>query len=190
MTHSGLLLFHFIWYGAISCMLQRGLLDKYGVELIGAKLPSIDRAEDRELFKQSMKRIGLGVPKSGTANNMEEAMAIAADIGRYPLIIRPAFTCGGTGGGIAYNVDEFRQIVQEGLDASMTNQVLVEISLIGWKEFELEVMRDLADNVVIICSIENVDPMGVHTGECRGQRWVKAEGVCLLVCTATYPSPA
>ncbi len=104
------------------------------------------------------------VPKSGTANSIEEALAIAADIGRYPLIIRPAFTCGGTGGGIAYNVDEFKQIVQEGIDASMTNQVLVEMSLIGWKEFELEVMRDLADNVVIICSIENVDPMGVHTG--------------------------
>lgn len=106
----------------------------------------------------------LQVPASGTANNIEEALQIAGEIGRYPLIIRPAFTCGGTGGGIAYNVDEFKQIVQEGLDASMTNQVLVEISLIGWKEFELEVMRDLNDNCVIICSIENVDPMGVHTG--------------------------
>lgn len=104
------------------------------------------------------------MPKSGTANSVEEALAIAAEIGRYPLIIRPAFTCGGTGGGIAYNVDEFRQIVQEGIDASMTGQVLVEMSLIGWKEFELEVMRDLKDNCVIICSIENVDPMGVHTG--------------------------
>lgn len=144
---------------------EKGLLDKYGVELIGAKLPSIDRAEDRELFKASMIRIGLSVPKSGTAESIEEALAIAAEIGRYPLIIRPAFTCGGTGGGIAYNVDEFKQIVQEGLDASMTKQVLIEISLIGWKEFELEVMRDLNDNVVIICSIENVDPMGVHTGD-------------------------
>jgi len=144
---------------------ENGMLDKYGVELIGAKLPSIDRAEDRELFKQSMKRIGLAVPRSGTANNIEEAMAIARDIGNFPLIIRPAFTCGGTGGGIAYNVEEFKQIVEEGIDASMTNQVLVEMSLIGWKEFELEVMRDLADNVVIVCSIENVDPMGVHTGD-------------------------
>ncbi|KAJ9522284.1 hypothetical protein QJQ45_008119 [Haematococcus lacustris] len=144
---------------------EKGMLDKYGVELIGAKLPSIDRAEDRELFKQSMKRIGLAVPMSGTAESVEEALAVAAQIGRYPLIIRPAFTCGGTGGGIAYNVDEFKRIVQEGIDASMTNQVLVEMSLIGWKEFELEVMRDLADNVVIVCSIENVDPMGVHTGD-------------------------
>mmetsp|Transcript_26527 Transcript_26527/g.67485 ORF Transcript_26527/g.67485 Transcript_26527/m.67485 type:complete len:1174 (-) Transcript_26527:836-4357(-) len=144
---------------------EKGLLDKYGVELIGAKLPSIDRAEDRELFKQSMYRIGQKVPKSGTANSVEEALAIAAEIGRYPLIIRPAFTCGGTGGGIAYNVDEFKQIVQEGIDASMTSQVLVEMSLIGWKEYELEVMRDLKDNCVIICSIENVDPMGVHTGD-------------------------
>mmetsp|Transcript_22911 Transcript_22911/g.50216 ORF Transcript_22911/g.50216 Transcript_22911/m.50216 type:complete len:1179 (-) Transcript_22911:261-3797(-) len=144
---------------------EKGLLAKYNIELIGAKLPSIDRAEDRELFKQSMKRIGLGVPASGTANSVEEALAIAQEIGRYPLIIRPAFTCGGTGGGIAYNVDEFKQIVQEGIDASMTNQVLVEMSLIGWKEFELEVMRDLNDNVVIVCSIENVDPMGVHTGD-------------------------
>ena len=144
---------------------ENGMLAKYGIELIGAKLPSIDRAEDRELFKQSMKRIGQKVPLSGTANSVEEALEVAAMIGRYPLIIRPAFTCGGAGGGIAYNVDEFKRIVQEGIDASMTDQVLVEISLIGWKEFELEVMRDLSDNVVIVCSIENVDPMGVHTGD-------------------------
>ncbi|GAX74736.1 hypothetical protein CEUSTIGMA_g2183.t1 [Chlamydomonas eustigma] len=144
---------------------EKGILAKYGIELIGAKLPSIDRAEDRELFKQSMIRIGQKVPMSGTAESVEQALEIAAQIGRYPLIIRPAFTCGGAGGGIAYNVDEFKRMVQEGIDASMTNQVLVEISLIGWKEYELEVMRDLADNVVIVCSIENVDPMGVHTGD-------------------------
>jgi len=144
---------------------ESGVLDKYGVELIGAKLPSIDRAEDRELFKQAMKRIGLKVAPSGTASTLDEALAIAAEIGKFPLIIRPAFTLGGTGGGIAYNMDEFKAQVQVGLDASMTKQVLVEKSLIGWKEYELEVMRDLADNCVIVCSIENVDPMGVHTGD-------------------------
>jgi len=144
---------------------ESGILDKYGVELIGAKLPSIDRAEDRELFKQAMKRIGLKTPPSGTCSTMEEAMAVAHEIGRFPLIIRPAFTLGGTGGGIAYNVDEFKEIVKGGLDASMTDQVLVEQSLIGWKEYELEVMRDLNDNCMIVCSIENVDPMGVHTGD-------------------------
>lgn len=144
---------------------ESGVLEKYGVELIGAKLPSIDRAEDRELFKQAMIRIGLNVPKSGTASSIEEALAIASDIGRFPLIIRPAFTLGGTGGGIAYNMEEFKAIVEGGIDASMTNQVLVEQSLLGWKEFELEVMRDLNDNCMIVCSIENVDPMGVHTGD-------------------------
>eukprot|EP00775_Hariotina_reticulata_P009331 gene9331-9495_t len=144
---------------------ESGILDKYGVELIGAKLPSIDRAEDRELFKQAMKRIGLKTPPSGTASSVEEALAIAAEIGRFPLIIRPAFTLGGTGGGISYNVEEFKAQVQAGIDASMTDQVLVEQSLIGWKEFELEVMRDLKDNCMIVCSIENVDPMGVHTGD-------------------------
>eukprot|EP00798_Chlamydomonas_sp_ICE-L_P004406 gene4406-14531_t len=144
---------------------ESGILAKYGIELIGAKLPSIDRAEDRELFKQAMQRIGLKVPLSGTATNVEEALDVANMIGRFPLIIRPAFTCGGAGGGIAYNVEEFKVMIQEGIDASMTNQVLVEMSLIGWKEYELEVMRDLNDNVTIICSIENVDPMGVHTGD-------------------------
>ncbi|KAK9816811.1 hypothetical protein WJX72_005323 [[Myrmecia] bisecta] len=144
---------------------ESGILDKYGVELIGAKLPSINRAEDRELFKQAMKRIGLKTPVSGTASTMEEALKIHEFIGRFPLIIRPAFTLGGTGGGIAYNMDEFHEIVNAGLSASLTKQVLIEQSLLGWKEFELEVMRDLADNVVIICSIENVDPMGVHTGD-------------------------
>ncbi|KAF6262033.1 hypothetical protein COO60DRAFT_1621809 [Scenedesmus sp. NREL 46B-D3] len=146
-------------------MAESGMLDKYGVELIGAKLPSIDRAEDRELFKQAMARIGLKTPPSGTASNIEEALAIAAEIGRYPLIIRPAFTLGGTGGGISYNREEFIAQVEAGIDASMTDQVLVEQSLIGWKEFELEVMRDLKDNCMIVCSIENVDAMGVHTGD-------------------------
>jgi len=112
-----------------------------------------------------MADIGLNTPKSGTATTMAEALAVHADIGAFPNIIRPAFTLGGTGGGIAYNMDEFQEIVTAGITASLTNQVLIERSLLGWKEYELEVMRDLADNVVIICSIENVDPMGVHTGD-------------------------
>lgn len=144
---------------------ESGILAKYGVELIGAKLPSIDKAEDRELFKEAMKDIGLNTPQSGTATTMDEALAVHAEIGAFPLIIRPAFTLGGTGGGIAYNMDEFVEIVTAGITASLTNQVLIERSLLGWKEYELEVMRDLADNVVIVCSIENVDPMGVHTGD-------------------------
>jgi carbamoyl-phosphate synthase large subunit len=144
---------------------EGGILDKYGVELIGAKLESINKAEDRELFADAMDRLGLKMAQSCIANNMEEAMKAHEVIGQFPLIIRPAFTLGGTGGGIAYNMDEFLQICKSGLDASMTSQVQIEQSLLGWKEYELEVMRDLADNVVIICSIENVDPMGVHTGD-------------------------
>lgn len=144
---------------------ESGVLEKFGVELIGAKLPSIDLAEDRELFKQAMERIGLKTPPSQTVTSFDGAMKIHEAIGSFPLIIRPAFTLGGTGGGIAYNLEEFETIVKRGLDASMTRQVLIEKSLLGWKEFELEVMRDLGDNVVIICSIENVDPMGVHTGD-------------------------
>eukprot|EP00891_Asterochloris_glomerata_P005508 jgi/Astpho2/5508/fgenesh1_pm.00079_%23_1_t len=144
---------------------EMGILDKYNCELIGAKLPSIDKAEDRELFKQAMVKIGLKTPTSGTATSFQEALQVADKIGKFPLIIRPAFTLGGTGGGIAYNMDEYQEIVNAGLTASVTKQVLIEQSLLGWKEFELEVMRDLADNVVIICSIENVDPMGVHTGD-------------------------
>lgn len=144
---------------------EGGILDKHGVELIGAKLESINKAEDRDLFAQAMEKLGLGMAQSVIATNMEEAMGAYETIGRFPLIIRPAFTLGGTGGGIAYNMDEFREICQAGLTASMTSQVQIEQSLLGWKEFELEVMRDLADNVVIICSIENVDPMGVHTGD-------------------------
>jgi carbamoyl-phosphate synthase large subunit len=144
---------------------KSGVLDKYGVELIGAKLPAIEKAEDRKLFKEAMQKIGVGVCPSGLAETMAEAKEIAQQIGSYPLIIRPAFTLGGTGGGIAYNQEEFETIAQSGLDASPVSQILIEQSLIGWKEYELEVMRDLADNVVIICSIENIDPMGVHTGD-------------------------
>ncbi|KAF5751520.1 hypothetical protein HS088_TW02G00534 [Tripterygium wilfordii] len=142
-----------------------GALEKYGVELIGAKLDAIKKAEDRDLFKQAMKHIGIKTPPSGIGNTLEECIEIANKIGEFPLIIRPAFTLGGTGGGIAYNKDEFEAICKAGLAASLTSQVLVEKSLLGWKEYELEVMRDLADNVVIICSIENFDPMGVHTGD-------------------------
>ena len=144
---------------------KNGVLEKYGVELIGAKLPAIEMAEDRLLFKEAMGRIGVGVCPSGIANNLEEAKAIAQQIGSYPLIIRPAYTLGGTGGGISYNQEEYEEMAQGGLDASPMSQILVEQSLLGWKEYELEVMRDLADNVVIICSIENIDPMGVHTGD-------------------------
>lgn len=144
---------------------KTGVLDQYNVELIGAKLPAIEMAEDRKLFKEAMERIGLGVCPSGLAETMAESQQIAQEIGTYPLIVRPAFTLGGTGGGIAYNQEEFEAIAQSGLDASPVSQILIEKSLIGWKEYELEVMRDLADNVVIICSIENIDPMGVHTGD-------------------------
>ncbi|MBD2554709.1 carbamoyl-phosphate synthase large subunit [Limnothrix sp. FACHB-708] len=144
---------------------KSGVLARYGVELIGAKLAAIEMAEDRKLFKEAMERIGVGVCPSGLANSLEEARDVARQIGSYPLIIRPAFTMGGSGGGIAYNQEEFEEIAQSGLDASPVSQILIEQSLLGWKEYELEVMRDLADNVVIICSIENFDPMGVHTGD-------------------------
>jgi carbamoyl-phosphate synthase large subunit len=142
-----------------------GALDRLGVRLIGASLQAIRAAEDRQLFKQAMDRIGLKTPPSGIGTTLEECLAIAEDIGEFPLIVRPAFTLGGTGGGIAYNRAEFESICRAGLAASHTQQVLVEKSLLGWKEYELEVMRDMADNVVIICSIENIDPMGVHTGD-------------------------
>ncbi|MDJ0772687.1 MAG: carbamoyl-phosphate synthase large subunit [Mastigocoleus sp. MO_167.B18] len=144
---------------------KNGVLDEYGVELIGAKLPAIEKAEDRKLFNEAMARIGVKMCPSGTASSLEEAKLIATKIGAYPLIIRPAFTMGGTGGGIAYNEEEFAEMAQGGLDASPVSQILIDQSLIGWKEYELEVMRDLADNVVIICSIENIDPMGIHTGD-------------------------
>ena len=144
---------------------EEGILEKHNVELIGAKLDAINKAEDRQLFKEAMEKIGLKTPPSGTANTWDEAQQIAQDIGSFPLIIRPAFTLGGSGGGIAYNMEEYETIVNSGLTASTTSQVLIEQSLLGWKEYELEVMRDLADNVVIVCSIENLDPMGVHTGD-------------------------
>ena len=144
---------------------KSGVLEKYGVELIGAKLPAIEKAEDRLLFKEAMEKIGIPMCPSGIANNLAEAKNIAREIGSYPLIIRPAFTLGGTGGGIAYNQEEYEQISASGLEASPMSQILVDKSLLGWKEYELEVMRDLADNVVIICSIENIDPMGIHTGD-------------------------
>ena len=143
---------------------EKGVLEKYGVELIGAKLPAIKKAEDRTLFKAAMEKIGLAVPRSGFAHNFEEALEVVGLVG-FPAIIRPSFTLGGTGGGIAYNREEYEKMVMAGIDASPTDEVLVEESVIGWKEYELEVMRDTADNVVIICSIENLDPMGVHTGD-------------------------
>ncbi|MEA5572793.1 carbamoyl-phosphate synthase large subunit [Calothrix sp. UHCC 0171] len=144
---------------------KNGVLEKYGVELIGAKLPAIEKAEDRKLFNEAMAKIGVAVCPSGTASSLAEAKEIAHKIGTYPLIIRPAFTMGGTGGGISYNEEEFAEMAQGGIDASPVSQILIDQSLLGWKEYELEVMRDLADNVVIICSIENLDPMGIHTGD-------------------------
>ena len=143
---------------------ESGVLDRCRVELIGAKLPAIKKAEDRDLFKQAMTRIGLEVPESGYAGSMEAAQQIIQRVG-YPAIIRPSFTLGGTGGNIAYNREEFEEFIQWGLNLSPVRQVLIEASVIGWKEYELEVMRDLKDNVVIICSIENFDPMGIHTGD-------------------------
>jgi len=144
---------------------RAGTLEKHGVRMIGAKPEAIEKGEDRLLFKNAMLKIGLDLPQSGVAHTMEEAREIAAQIGTLPLIIRPAYTLGGTGGGIAYNKEEFETITANGLDMSPVTEVLIEESLLGWKEFEMEVMRDRADNCVIICSIENLDPMGVHTGD-------------------------
>src|SRR5437016_5124596 len=143
---------------------EDGTLDRFGVELIGAKIPAIRKAEDRELFKRAIESIGLTLPRSGYARTIDDAKSIVRTTG-YPAIIRPSFTLGGTGGSIAYNPEELEEAVRWGLQQSPAGTVLIEESVIGWKEFELEVMRDLADNVVIICSIENVDPMGVHTGD-------------------------
>jgi carbamoyl-phosphate synthase large subunit len=143
---------------------ESGVLDEFNVELIGAKLPAIKMAEDRELFKNKMQEIGLFVPKSGIARKIGEVRDIAAGIG-FPIIIRPAFTLGGSGGGIAYNQEELDHIANEGLNASPVHEILLEESVLGWKEIELEVMRDRLDNVVIVCSIENFDPMGIHTGD-------------------------
>src|SRR5918997_3460877 len=143
---------------------ENGALERHGVELIGANYDAIKTAEDRQLFKEKMVSIGVDVPQSTYAANVDDAEQFASRIG-YPLVIRPSFTLGGSGGGIAYNVEELRSIVARGLDLSPVHRVLVEESVIGWKEFELEVMRDRADNVIIVCSIENFDPMGVHTGD-------------------------
>ena len=146
-------------------LFEAGTLDKHGVRMIGANADAIDKGENRQRFKDAMIKIGLDLPVSGVAHSMEEAKTIAAEIGSMPLVIRPAFTLGGTGGGIAYNKEEFETIVHRGLDLSPTTEVLVEECLLGWKEYEMEVMRDHADNCVVICSIENLDPMGVHTGD-------------------------
>ncbi|MGH8108299.1 MAG: carbamoyl-phosphate synthase large subunit, partial [Arenimonas sp.] len=152
---------------ALNCaldMADAGTLDKYGVELIGASREAIRMAEDRELFRVAMKEIGLECPKAEVAKTLEQAIEIQARVG-YPTIIRPSFTLGGSGGGIAYNREELIEIVKRGLDLSPTSEVLVEESVLGWKEFEMEVVRDKADNCIIVCSIENLDPMGVHTGD-------------------------
>ena len=144
---------------------KSGVLEKHGVEMIGAKPEAIHKGEDRFAFKELMLQIGLDVPISGVAHNLDEARDVAKKIGRFPLIIRPAFTLGGTGGGIGYNQEEFEAIAKNGIELSPVNEILIEESLLGWKEYEMEVMRDKADNCVIICSIENFDPMGVHTGD-------------------------
>ena len=140
------------------------ILQKHNVKIIGASVSSIDMAEDRELFKNAMKEIGLDTPKSFIAHNYTDAREIQKEIG-FPIIIRPSFTLGGSGGGIAYNKKDFEKVVKRGLDLSPTNEILLEESVIGWKEFEMEVVRDKNDNCIIICSIENVDPMGIHTGD-------------------------
>src|SRR5471030_353088 len=152
---------------ALNCALdlaKHGVLDKYGVKMIGAKKEAIDKAEDREKFKAAMAKIGLASARSAIAHSLEEALQVQAMVG-FPTVIRPSFTLGGAGGGIAYNKEEFLAIVERGLDASPTKEVLIEESVLGWKEYEMEVVRDKRDNCIIICSIENLDPMGVHTGD-------------------------
>src|SRR5881409_2244741 len=144
---------------------RNGALARHGVKLIGANAQAIAKGEDRQLFKEAMLRIGLDLPRSGVARSLADANRVTDEIGTFPLIIRPAFTLGGMGGGIAYNRDELDAIAERGLDLSPVNQVLIDESLIGWKEFEMEVMRDRMDNCVVVCSIENFDPMGVHTGD-------------------------
>jgi carbamoyl-phosphate synthase large subunit len=152
---------------ALNCALdlhRHGVLERYGCELIGASPQAIDKAEDRLKFKEAMTRIGLGSARSGIAHSLDEAWAVQRTLG-FPAIIRPSFTLGGTGGGIAYNAEEFEAICKRGLEASPTSELLIEESLIGWKEFEMEVVRDRRDNCIIVCSIENLDPMGIHTGD-------------------------
>ena len=152
---------------ALNCALdleRHGVLEKFGVEMIGANADTIDKAEDRSRFDKAMKDIGLACPVSGIAHSMEEAYGVLEKVG-FPCIIRPSFTMGGTGGGIAYNREEFEEICTRGLDLSPTNELLIDESLIGWKEYEMEVVRDKKDNCIIVCAIENFDPMGVHTGD-------------------------
>ena len=143
---------------------NNGILEKFGVELIGANVDAIERAENRELFKNAMDNVGIQTARGGFSKSMDEAQNVIEDI-PFPIIIRPSFTMGGTGGSIAYNLEEFQELVEKGLSASPITEVLIEESLLGWKEFEMEVVRDCADNAIIICSIENLDPMGVHTGD-------------------------
>ncbi|MEY3622216.1 MAG: hypothetical protein RL132_1298, partial [Pseudomonadota bacterium] len=159
---------------ALNCALdlhREGVLEKFGVELIGAKEEAIEKAEDRLKFKEAMTKIGLDSAKSGVAHTLDEAWVVQKEIGQitggsgFPLVIRPSFTLGGTGGGIAYNAEEFETICKRGIEASPTSELLIEESLIGWKEYEMEVVRDRADNCIIVCSIENLDPMGIHTGD-------------------------
>ncbi len=152
---------------ALNCALslkKMGVLEKFDVEMIGATAHAIDKAEDRELFREAMIKIGLDTPRSHHIKTLSQALEALEDIG-LPAIIRPSFTLGGTGGGIAYNKAEFIDIVERGIDASPTSEVLIEESVLGWKEYEMEVVRDHADNCIIVCSIENIDPMGVHTGD-------------------------
>ncbi len=152
---------------ALNCALdlaREGVLDEFGVEMIGATRDAIDKAEDRERFRQAMQKIGLDMPRSAVAHSLEEAFQVQAQVG-YPTIIRPSFTMGGSGGGIAYNKEEFVEICERGLDLSPTKELLIEESILGWKEYEMEVVRDRKDNCIIICSIENLDPMGIHTGD-------------------------
>ncbi|MDH5255619.1 MAG: carbamoyl phosphate synthase large subunit, partial [Gammaproteobacteria bacterium] len=152
---------------ALNCALdleREGILEKFGVEMIGASREAIDTAEDRERFRNAMQEIGLSVARAAIAHTLEEAIAVQATIG-FPTIIRPSFTLGGSGSGIAYNRDEFEAMAAHGLYLSPTSEILLEESVIGWKEFEMEVVRDRADNCIIVCSIENVDAMGVHTGD-------------------------
>ncbi|KOR32982.1 carbamoyl phosphate synthase large subunit [Achromatium sp. WMS3] len=145
-------------------LVREGVLERFGVEMIGASQKAIDKAEDRDLFRQAMRKIGLDMPKSAMAHSLEEAQQVQVQLG-FPVIIRPSFTLGGSGGGIAYNYEEFIEICERGLDASPTRELLVEESVLGWKEFEMEVVRDSKDNCIIVCSIENLDPMGIHTGD-------------------------
>ena len=143
---------------------KKGILDSHGVELIGAQVDAIEKAEDREKFKVAMDEVGINTAQGGFVHSWDQAEKLLDQI-KFPIIIRPSFTLGGTGGSVAYNYEEFQELVEIGLKASPITEVLIEESLLGWKEFELEVIRDKADNAIIICSIENIDPMGVHTGD-------------------------